>query len=238
MATLYLVRHGQASFMKNNYDQLSPLGYEQANELGTYLTSKQLQFDIAWMGALQRHKETYEGIVETYNNQFDFTFPEINIDKTLNEHQGAEIFNKLLPELVEEQPALKLAMVHKGKDDPEVRKGILKLFFQSLKKWAKGKLYLDGYESFVDFKARCQQVYQMLLEGMEGKKSGIVISSGGAIGVLTGLLLGVSDEKIMELNWQVINTSVTEFQYNKGQFYLKSFNSIPHLTEKKMITYV
>ena len=236
MATLYLIRHGQASFMKSNYDQLSELGATQAQQLGTYLANKNLQFDIAWMGALERHKDTYKNLVETYNQQQ--RFPEIVTDAALNEHQGAEIFNKLLPKLVEAEPALKSAMVHKGKDDPEVRKGVLKLFFQSLKKWAKGKLYLDGYEPFVDFKARCEQAYQTLLDGMEGKKSGIVISSGGTIRVLTGLLLGISDEKMMELNWQVMNTSITEFQYNKGQFYLKSFNGIPHLTEKKLITYV
>ncbi|OJJ18340.1 hypothetical protein BKI52_26340 [marine bacterium AO1-C] len=236
MATLYLIRHGQASFMKNNYDQLSELGATQAQHLGTYLAQRGLQFDIAWMGALERHKATYSNLVETYNQQQ--SFPEIITDAAFNEHQGAEIFNKLLPKLIEAEPALKSAMVHKGKDDPEVRKGILKLFFQSLKKWAKGKLYLDGYESFVDFKTRCQQGYQTLIDGMEGKKSGILISSGGTIGVLTGILLGISDEKMMELNWQVINTSITEFQYNKGQFFLKSFNGLPHLTEKKLITYV
>jgi len=236
MATLYLIRHGQASFMKSNYDQLSELGATQAQQLGNYLAQKELQFDIAWMGALERHKATYSNLVEAYNQQHHF--PEIITDATFNEHEGATIFNKLLPKLVEGEPTLKSAMVHKGKDDPEVRKGILKLFFQSLKKWAKGKLYLDGYESFADFKARCEQGYQTLLEGMEGKKSGIVISSGGTIGVLTGLLLGISDEKMMELNWQVINSSITEFQYSKGQFFLKSFNGIPHLAEKKLVTYV
>lgn len=236
MATLYLIRHGQASFMKSNYDQLSELGAIQAQHLGTYLAQRDIQFDVAWMGALERHKATYTNLAQTYNQHK--TFPEIVTDAALNEHQGATIFNKLLPKLVESEPALKSAMVHKGKDDPEVRKGILRLFFESLKKWAKGKLYLDGYESFVDFKTRCQQAYQTLLEGMEGNQSGIVISSGGTIGVLTGILLGISDEKMMELNWQVINTSITEFQYSKGQFFLKGFNAIPHLNEKKLITYV
>jgi len=125
--------------MKSNYDQLSELGATQAQQLGNYLAQKELQFDIAWMGALERHKATYSNLVEAYNQQHHF--PEIITDATFNEHEGATIFNKLLPKLVEGEPTLKSAMVHKGKDDPEVRKGILKLFFQSLKKWAKGKLY-------------------------------------------------------------------------------------------------
>ena len=36
MGTLYLVRHGQASFGADNYDQLSPLGHEQGVRLGRY----------------------------------------------------------------------------------------------------------------------------------------------------------------------------------------------------------
>ena len=34
MGTLYLVRHGQASFGADDYDQLSPLGHQQALRLG------------------------------------------------------------------------------------------------------------------------------------------------------------------------------------------------------------
>ena len=40
MATIYLVRHGQASFGKENYDQLSPRGWEQGRILGRWLAGK------------------------------------------------------------------------------------------------------------------------------------------------------------------------------------------------------
>lgn len=236
MASLYLIRHGQASFMKSNYDQLSDLGKTQANHLGAYLAKTGLQFDIAWQGDLQRHRQTSEGIIEKYDHSV--SFPVIATNADFNEHQGATVFNKILPQLIDEQPDLKQAFAEKGKGDPEVRKAILKLFSQSLQKWAKGELNLEGYESFVDFRARCQKGYQTLLEGMEGKKTGVVVSSGGTIGVLTGLLLGISDAKMMELNWQVMNTSFTEFQYSKGQFYLKSFNNVPHLNAPHLLTYV
>jgi len=33
MSDLYLIRHGQASFGKDNYDRLSPLGIRQARIL-------------------------------------------------------------------------------------------------------------------------------------------------------------------------------------------------------------
>ena len=34
MALLTLVRHGQASYLQQNYDELSPLGEQQARMLG------------------------------------------------------------------------------------------------------------------------------------------------------------------------------------------------------------
>ena len=36
MSVLYVVRHGQASFFTDNYDQLSPKGVEQSRLLGKY----------------------------------------------------------------------------------------------------------------------------------------------------------------------------------------------------------
>ena len=66
MGTLYLVRHGQASFGADDYDQLSPLGRQQAVRLGEYLRPK-LQdkpLEAVLMGSLKRHRQTWEGIAE------------------------------------------------------------------------------------------------------------------------------------------------------------------------------
>ena len=62
MGTLYLVRHGQASFGADNYDVLSPLGHQQAVRLGEYFKTKGLVFDAAMTGTLQRQISTFEGI--------------------------------------------------------------------------------------------------------------------------------------------------------------------------------
>ena len=66
MGTLYLVRHGQASFGADDYDQLSPLGHQQAVRLGEYWRSK-LQnqpIEAVMMGSLKRHQQTWEGIAK------------------------------------------------------------------------------------------------------------------------------------------------------------------------------
>ena len=43
MGIIYFVRHGQASLGAQNYDQLSDLGYAQAEQLGLYFQQQQIQ---------------------------------------------------------------------------------------------------------------------------------------------------------------------------------------------------
>ena len=64
MGTLYLVRHGQASFGAEDYDQLSALGRRQSVRLGEYFRGKGLVFDAVLTGTLRRHVQTWEGIAE------------------------------------------------------------------------------------------------------------------------------------------------------------------------------
>ena len=233
MASLYLIRHGQASFMQENYDKLSPLGIEQSKVLGKYLQAQSYNFDACWTGLLERHKGTYEASKEFFTG-----LPDAVAHEGLNEHQAAEIHYKHLPKFLEEEPELKEMMESKGHKDPLVRKGLLKLFFKGTKLWINGDIHVEGYEKFVDFKARVAKVYEYLLENMEGKKNAIAFTSGGTIGMLMGLMLDLRDEKVFEINWQVQNTSITEFSYSHGKFYLKGFNHIPHLQDEKLITYV
>ncbi len=58
MTTIYLVRHGQASFGKSNYDELSENGEAQATLLGQYFKKilKEQPYIVA--GTMQRHEQT------------------------------------------------------------------------------------------------------------------------------------------------------------------------------------
>ena len=62
MTDIYLVRHGQASFGKANYDKLSELGGQQAIWLGDYFKHRNVEFDAVFSGDMVRHHETKEGI--------------------------------------------------------------------------------------------------------------------------------------------------------------------------------
>ncbi len=65
MSTIYLVRHGQASFGTDNYDQLSATGREQVRQLGKYFAESGERIDRIYAGALRRQTETAEIIAES-----------------------------------------------------------------------------------------------------------------------------------------------------------------------------
>ena len=60
MASIYLVRHGQAGFGKLNYDQLSDLGWQQGELVGQALTARGIEAGKVAHGAMVRHRETMQ----------------------------------------------------------------------------------------------------------------------------------------------------------------------------------
>ena len=75
MGTLYLVRHGQASFGAADYDNLSELGHRQSVRLGEYWRERGMHFDAVITGTLKRHRQTWEGIAEGLGLQRDDVLP-------------------------------------------------------------------------------------------------------------------------------------------------------------------
>ncbi|MEN9551557.1 MAG: phosphoglycerate mutase, partial [Pseudomonadota bacterium] len=85
MGQLTLVRHGQASFGADDYDQLSELGQRQSIRLGAYWkqtsehTPDTLSFDAVLIGSLKRHRQTWEGIAQGASLQMTpEVWPELN----------------------------------------------------------------------------------------------------------------------------------------------------------------
>ena len=58
MGTLYLVRHGQASFGAADYDQLSELGTRQCRALGEWFAARGIGFEAVLRGTLCRHVQS------------------------------------------------------------------------------------------------------------------------------------------------------------------------------------
>ena len=70
MGTLYLVRHGQASFGADDYDVLSAMGHQQSVRLGEYFQQRGVTFDAALTGTLNRQIQTFAGICQGMGVEF------------------------------------------------------------------------------------------------------------------------------------------------------------------------
>ncbi len=95
MGQIYLVRHGQASFGKENYDQLSDLGMEQGRLLGKWFADCGVQFDQVVTGDMERHRQTAEACLAQLPQAYpasgwvtDAGFNEYDHREVLQRHGG------------------------------------------------------------------------------------------------------------------------------------------------------
>jgi broad specificity phosphatase PhoE len=110
MATLYLVRHGQASFGSEDYDRLSPLGERQSECLGAYFRDAGIHLDAAYCGGLRRQRATAERAL----SQQPAPVP-LSEDRRFDEVRNDEHIEQLLPIVLRDNPALQ-AVVDAGLD--------------------------------------------------------------------------------------------------------------------------
>lgn len=127
MATIYLFRHGQASFGADDYDKLSPLGERQAAVLGQYLREHGITLDAAYSGDLLRQRETTQLALASQPGAVEH-----RIDPRFNEIDNDEQVKCLLPELVKTSPQLR-ELVDRGlSSSKDYQKVIDAVFNQSL----------------------------------------------------------------------------------------------------------
>src|SRR3990172_9166132 len=103
MSTLALVRHAQASFFSDNYDQLSPLGEEQARLLGQYWVRRGMRFDEVYTGPRVRQIETAALAGEAFAKA-GLPWPEPRFVDELDEHHVDRLMKLKMNDIVEQYP--------------------------------------------------------------------------------------------------------------------------------------
>ncbi|WP_206997825.1 histidine phosphatase family protein [Trinickia mobilis] len=212
MAELYLVRHGQASFGAENYDQLSPSGRTQSLWLGEYFAQAELRFDRVVTGTMQRHRQTADAILAAMGG------PQVEIaqDAGLNEYDFQALF-----------AALGEAGLPPGWSAASSRKDFYKGLRQVLQLWADDRLPGRVPETWHQFQARVERA-RIGIQRAGGRRV-LVVSSGGPIAVTAQQVLQAPAAAAIALNMQIRNSSVCQYVFNDGAMSLVSFNSVPHL---------
>ncbi|HEY9120634.1 MAG TPA: histidine phosphatase family protein [Marinobacter sp.] len=218
MATIYLIRHGQASFGKENYDQLSPRGWEQGRVLGRWFAGK-VTPSAVFGGNMERHRETVEAITSGYGD----TLPDMQAVEGFNEFDHTQVVERLRPEWGDRnRMARDLAAF------PKPARAFQQVFEEAMVRWVGGD-YDDEYaETWGDFRERVITSLEQLIEYSDGGDT-LVSTSGGPIAVIAQHLLQLSDRKALDMNSVIANTSVTRILHSGARRSLAVFNNYSHL---------
>ncbi|WP_157982806.1 histidine phosphatase family protein [Aliidiomarina minuta] len=219
MASLYLIRHGQASFGADNYDDLSQLGKSQSRHLGQVFHQQGIMPTRILAGSLQRQQQTARGIVEGL--QGDLT---INMEPAWNEFDHENVLQVF--EKTSGQGSLRQQLA--VADDKEAC--FQKLFVAAIRRWVEGQHDSSYTESWGDFQQRISAVFKQLAEQVSAHERILVVTSGGPISMVVQQLLKLDTETALRLNWRLVNAGITKVSLGQGGPQLVSLNEHMHFS--------
>lgn len=237
MSRLILVRHAQASFGSADYDQLSTVGEEQARQLGAHWAAQEMEFDLVFVGPRRRHQRTAK-LVGAALVQGGLPWPEAVSLPELDEYAGLEVFRASLPQLAKSgfDPATLAAGVHHPPASSSTE--LLKMFQGIMARWVRGELRVPGVETWKEFRIRARRGLEKVLDGAAHGTQIAVFTSTGPVAAALDRAFNLDDERMLEMSWQLRNTSVSEFVFSAPRFSLSIFNALPHLTTAELITHI
>ena len=210
MGTLYLVRHGQASFGADNYDVLSELGHRQALRLGQYLRERGVKFEASLTGTLERQRQTHAGICQGLGQCLQALE-----QPALNEYDSHALIEAIHPEPLARP------------DTPELYRHHFRLLRQALQAWIAGQIAPRGMPSFEQWSAGIRAALDHVRQNHQGAV--LLVSSGGPIATAVGQIIDASPTSWIELNLRIRNASITQFEFNPKRHSLLTYNTLPHL---------
>jgi broad specificity phosphatase PhoE len=245
LSTLYLIRHGQASFGSANYDVLSELGAEQARRLGAHFAGRGARIDACYAGPCQRQIDTARMFLHGAQ-QAGARYPEASQLDALDEYPAMALLARWLPRLAAESAELGSLMTAPAA--PERQERLARAVEQIVQRWARGELESgelesgelegDALESFAAFQGRVRRGLTDIMEREGRGKQVAVITSGGPIAMAMQMALGLADEVALRVAWVISNTGLSEFRYRDSErIALVRFNAVPHLPDHALLTY-
>ncbi len=214
MATLYLVRHGQASFGTANYDQLSDLGVRQADATGEYFRRAGIALDAAYSGDLSRQIDTAEGVLKHQGGSVDVT-----VDPRFNELNNDEQVRQLAPMLAGNDPAFAELLKHLN-SSKDYQKVIRKVFNY----WVSHDCSAYGIQGWEDYSSAATAALREVMAAQGSGKTTAIFTSGGTIATLVAHALSLPAKHVYDFYEPVFNCSVTQLFYSGDKLSLSYYN--------------
>ncbi|MEE8603392.1 histidine phosphatase family protein [Euzebya tangerina] len=206
MGVVVLLRHGQASFGSEDYDDLSPLGREQSAMAGAALLSRQLRDPVVTSGTLRRQVDTAAIAADALGRRVDGP-PDPRWNEYTNVGTAWQDGN------------------HAG-DAPTDVAAFQALLDAELTRWVAAD-EPDGWRAFQD---GAVAALRDLAEQLGRGRDAVVATSGGVIAAVLGHLLGLGPDGVVALNRVTVNASLTTIVLGSRGISLLSFNDHAHFT--------
>lgn len=231
MSVLYLMRHGQASFGQDNYDQLSQLGHRQSVLAGEYLRRLGLEFDAAFCGTMARQRQTAEAVLAQLARP-----PELHTLAQFNEYDSGSIVRALAPGIAQADPVVAAALPQMFQD----RRSFQVVYEGVMRRWITGRYDCRPAETWREFQGRVNDGLTLVQKDRQGGRQVLLFTSGGPISAVMRRALHLGDEDALQITWMLKNASLSSFFYSGQKISLSTFNSTAHLEEQGepgLITY-
>jgi broad specificity phosphatase PhoE len=225
MSVLYLVRHGQASFGRSDYDRLSPLGEQQSARLGSVLADRGIKPDLVVSGAMRRHRRTAELALEAAGLpgpvEIAAGFNEFDHDQIILAHRPAY-----------KRRAVMLADLARTM---QPARAFQEMFEETTRRWVAG----DGSyaEPFPEFCTRAEAAVRRTAEAVGKGQTALVFTSAGPIAAVVSRLLTGTDELWLKLNPVAVNTAATKIVSGRRGLTVVSVNDHSHLEGTELLSY-
>lgn len=238
MSVLMVVRHGQASFLAENYDKLSVLGERQARLLGEYWLAHGLRFTHVYYGPAERQIRTGEIIGGVYRAA-GCHWPQPASEADLDEFPAEPVVRTFLPVLMERHPHLAelVAQFHAATELERKRRFFDRVLREVSQRWLDGEVSDGGIPDWPSFCLRVEKAVLRMIEGAPPSSSIAVFTSAGPMAATARAALQLSHAATLNLTWSPRNASFSEFFFTKDRFSLSTFNTTPHLRDHELLTY-
>jgi broad specificity phosphatase PhoE len=238
MSHIILVRHGQASLLGRDYDQLCANGEAQARLLGEYWSRRGVAFSNVYSGPRVRQQETARIVGEAYRSA-GLLFQEPTVMNEFDEYQADAALRECLAQLLPVNAEIReLHAAYKDSSKSgDRRKTFQKLFEAVISKWVAGEVTADGVESWHEFCLRVERGLAQVVRDTPPAASAVIFTSAGTIGATLRRALHLSAEDTLRVTWMSRNASFSEFLASGERFTLSTFNAHPHLDGDGLLTY-
>lgn len=221
MKKIVLIRHGQASFGAENYDNLSTLGHLQTQSLGKMFSQTRQQVDNVVSGEMQRQQDSLSNFCQFYQNTNLLKFDNLS---QLNEfdHETVLFRGNL-------GFSNKKELQHFLKTQEKPQRTLMQLFDKSVERWQSGEFDSDYPESWQQFVERSWQGLQTVISNTNDNQCTAIFTSGGVISCILQRILQVSPKQAFDFNLQIANASVTHLLVKRDTILLQTFNEFSYL---------